>query len=199
MLKGNLSTRPFYNERLVTLLLGGVAILAVVLGAYDAKRLVELSARRNTARAKIEANQGEATRIRGQAQALQQAVDRPTLGRLAGATREANDLIDQRTFSWTGLFGLLETTLPTDVRLVSISPRLDKGTTKLTLTVVARQLEDVDVFSTHLMESGGAFYDVAPTEQQRQDDGTYTARLDVSYLPRRGPVGEASTVREKQQ
>src|SRR6187399_2080706 len=99
MLKGNLSTRPFYNERLVTMAIGVVAAGSVLLAGYDAKRLVDLSSRRSAARAKVEVNSREAVRIRAQADVLQQAVDRPTLMRLAASTREANSLIDQRTFS----------------------------------------------------------------------------------------------------
>jgi hypothetical protein len=200
MLKGNLSSRPFYNQRLVTAALALVAIVALLLTAYDARRLVDLSARRTAARAKIEANDREAARIRGQAQALQQTVDRPTLVRLAGATHEANDLIDQRTFSWTALFGLLETTLPPDVRLVSISPKLEKDRTTISLTVVLRELDDLSVFIDQLMDTGGAFYDVSPTDQQRLDDGTYTARIDAAYLPRRvSPAVDTPSSREKQQ
>lgn len=199
MLKGNLATRPFYNERLVTVALGVVAIAAVLLTAYDVKRLMDLSARRTAATARLDADRRETTRIRGQAEALQQTVDRPTLGRLSAATREANTLIDQRTFSWTRLFSLLESTLPPDVKLVSISPRQEKGTSRVTMMLVLRQLEDVHVFCANLRDTG-AFYDVSPTDSQRQDDGTYSAQVDASYLPRpTPPAAHASTGREKQQ
>jgi hypothetical protein len=199
MLKGNLSTRPFYNERLVTMVLAAIAVGAVLLAGYDVKRLVDLSRRRSAAVAKLEANQREAARIRAQAIAQQQAVDRPTLTRLAAYTREANALIDQRTFSWTGLFSQLEATMPPDVRLVSISPRVEKGTTHLTLSIVLRDLDDVDVFIDNLMRTG-AFYDVAPTEQRQQEDGSFAARLDAAYLSKRpAPAASASSGRERQQ
>jgi Tfp pilus assembly protein PilN len=199
MLKGNLSTRPFYNERLVALALATVAILALLLTAYDARRLVELSHRRTAALVRLDANRREAARIRGQAQALLQAVDRPTLTRLAAATREANGLIDQRTFSWTGLLSLLEQALPLDVRLVSISPRLDKGGTRISMTVALRDLADVDTFIDNLTGTD-AFHDVSPTEQQHLDDGTYTARIDATYdIRRQPPAASGPSVRENQQ
>jgi Tfp pilus assembly protein PilN len=198
MLKGNLSTRPFYNERLVTIALAVVAVLAVLLVGYDAMRIRDLNARRVAARARIDADQREAARIRGQVQSLLQAVDRPTLTRLATFTREANDIIEQRTFSWTSLFEQLEKTLPPDVRLVSISPRVDKGVTIVSMAIVLRDLDDVDVFISNLT-STGAFRDVSPTEQQGLDDGTYSARIDAAYLPHRAPAAAAGSVREKQQ
>lgn len=199
MLKGNLSTRPFYNERLVTMVLAVIAIGAVALTAYDVKRLVELSGRRSAAVAKLEANQREAARIRGQAQALQQAVDRPTLTRLASYTREANTLIEQRTFSWTGVFGHLEKTLPAEVRLLSITPRVEKGATRLTMSIVLRDLDDVAVFIENL-NATGAFYDVGPTEQRQQEDGSFAARVEATYRSERpAPAASASSVRETQQ
>lgn len=199
MLKGNLSTRPFYNERIVTMAVAAIAIAAVLLTAYDVKRLVELSGRRSAALAKLVANQREAARIREQAQALQQAVDRPTLTRLAAYTREANTLIEQRTFSWTGVFGHLEKTLPTDVRLVSISPRVEKGTTRLSMAIVLRDLDDVSVFIENL-NATGAFYDVGPTEQRQQEDGSFAARIEATYRSDRpAPAGAAASGREKQQ
>ncbi len=198
MLKGNLSTRPFYNERLVTLGLAIAAVLVVLLVGYDAMRLVDLNGRRVAARARLDADQREAGRIRAQVQSLLQAVDRPTLTRLTAFTREANDIIDQRTFSWTGLFKQLETMLPPDVRLVSISPRVDKGITTVAMAIVLRNLDDVDVFISNLT-STGMFRDVSPTDQQGLDDGTYSARVDAAYLPRRGPADGVSSVREKQQ
>jgi hypothetical protein len=196
MLKGNLSTRPFYNERLVTIALAVAAVLAVLLVGYDAMRIVDLNARRVAARARIDADQREAARIRGQVQSLQQAVDRPTLTRLAAFTREANDIIDQRTFSWTSLFEHLEKTLPPDVRLVSITPRVDKGVTIVSMAIVLRDLDDVDIFISHLTDTG-AFRDVSPIEQQGLDDGTYSARIDAVYQPRRAPVAGTSPGREK--
>jgi Tfp pilus assembly protein PilN len=198
MLKGNLSTRPFYNERLVTVALAVVAVLAVLLAGYDVARLMDLNTRRVAARARIDADQREAARIRSQVQSLLQAVDRPTLTRLATFTREANDIIDQRTFSWTSLFEQLEKTLPPDVRLVSISPRVDKGVTTVAMAIVLRDLDDVDVFISNLTGTG-AFRDVSPTEQQGLDDGTFSARIDAVYLPRRAPAAVAASGREKQQ
>jgi len=199
MLKGNLSTRPFYNERLVTVAIAVVAVGALLLAGYDAKRLVDLSSRRSAARVKVEVNSREAARIREQAEVLQRGVDRPTLMSLAAWTREANALIDQRTFSWTGLFGQLETTLPLDVRLLSISPRVEKGTTHLSLAIVLRNLDDVDVFIDNLMQTG-AFYDVSPTDERQQEDGTFSARIDAAYLATRPtPAVVAPSSRETQQ
>jgi len=51
------------------------------------------------------------------------------------------ELVDRRTFSWTSLFSVLEQTLPPSVRLLTITPRLDKGVLRLELTAATRSYE----------------------------------------------------------
>lgn len=97
MLKGNLSTRPFYNDRIVTVAIAVAAVLVVVASVVNISQLVRLSSERSAVRARLEADAREAARIRTEAEALQGQVDRVTLARLASSAREANQLIDQRT------------------------------------------------------------------------------------------------------
>jgi hypothetical protein len=77
-----------------------------------------------------------------------------------------------------------------DVRLVSVAPRVEKGVFKVGVTVVGRDFGDVDDF-VEAMFSTGTFYDVAPTEQQRNEDGTYGALIEASYIP---PASEPAAV-----
>lgn len=182
MLRGNLASRPFYNERLATAAVGLVAAVAVFLTGFNIWRLTVLSSERSVVRARLDADGRETGRIQGEAAALRRTVDRPTLARLASSTREANGLIDQRTFSWTTLFGLLEKTLPFDVRLVAVSPRVERNTFIVAMSIVARDFEHIDQFIEGL-EGTGAFYDVAPTDQQRNEDGTYGALIEAAYIP----------------
>src|SRR5262245_11424056 len=181
VLRGNLSTRPFYNERLATLAIAAVAVLAALLTLYNATELLRLSAARRATQAVIDHDQSEAARIRTQAGAAQQNVDRALLAKLAGSTREANDIIDQRTFSWTAFFRLIEKTMPTDARLITVSPRVEKGTFKVGVDIVARTVGDVASFVENLGATG-SFYDVAAINEQVNDEGTLTATIEASYL-----------------
>lgn len=197
MLKGNLSTRPFYNDRLATVAIAVAAALVVVASVVNVTRLVSLSSERSEIRARLEADSREAARIRSEAEELQRRVDRVTLARLATSAREANQLIDQRTFSWTTLLAQLEETLPPGVRLTAISPQAQRGEFRVALAVVARGLDDVDAFVDALLETGG-FYDVAPIEQRANDDGTYQAVVQASYLSSRPAVRPAVAASEVQ-
>ena len=181
MLRTNLSTRPFYNDRLVTLVLTAAAVLAILLTIVNVTQILSLTARRGEIQERLRATETEAADIRARAAAEQQHLDRNSLLSLAASADEANRLIEQRTFSWTALFGLLERAMPMDVRLVSVSPRVETTVLGVTMTVVARDLLDVDAFMGALHDTG-AFYDVMPPEMQQRDDGTVMAVIDASYL-----------------
>ena len=71
------------------------------------------------------------------------------------AARQANELIDRRTFSWTELFNQFETTLPADVRITcGAADSRRTGGILLTLNIVARDVDDVDEFMENLEETG---------------------------------------------
>jgi hypothetical protein len=192
MLTGNLSTRPFYNERLVVFALGVLAAIVVLLTIFNARSLLVLTRERATARAQVTADQTETARLQAQIASLERGLDRNALAALVASSREANDLIRQRTFSWTSLFATLEKKMPADVRLLSVSPQVDNGTLRVSMTVVTRELEDVHAFVEALF-STGTFYDAAPAETQWNEDGTYTALVTASYLASERKATPAAT------
>lgn len=182
MLRGNLATRPFYNERLVTLVLALVALVALALTAFNATRLVQLSARRSELRTQMGTDEAAAAQILANAAAIQNSVDRATLTTLAGSAREANTLIDQRTFSWTTFFGYIEQTIPMGVRLSAVTPEFDKGNIVVNMLLLGRRPDDVAAFMTALEETG-AFYDAFPTSADRTDEGLDRVTVRIGYLP----------------
>jgi hypothetical protein len=184
MLRANLSTRPFYNERLVTLSILLVAVVALALTAYNGTRLVALSQQRSELKSAIDQNESQSARIRDEAERLQKSIDRSTLNVVAASTREANPSIDARTFSWTGLFGHLEKTLPYDVKLVSVNPSVEKGTLKVVMIVIAKQLDDVATL-IEALNGTNAFLDVVPAATDLNEDLTYVARLEATYFSAR--------------
>lgn len=185
MLRGNLSSRPFYNERIVTLVIGIVALAALALAAFNVSQLVALSHRRGELSSRVARDADETRRIQKETDTLRRTVDMNTLKGLAASTREANALIDQRTFSWTVFFGLIEKKLPLDARLVAVAPKIEKGTTTVTMLVVAKSQNDIAALDDAL-QSDGTFYDVTPGSLQQNDDGTLNATIFATYNPPAG-------------
>lgn len=182
MLRGNLATRPFYNERIVSAIMALVAVIVLALTVSNVTRLMALSSRRSELRAQIGADEATAARIRQTAAEVQKGVDRKSLVSLAGSAREANALIDERTFSWTTLLTFIESTIPTGVRLTAITPEFKKNDIIITMMLVGRRFEDVTDF-IQALEATGAFYDAAPTVTEVTEEGLERATVRAFYLP----------------
>jgi len=178
----NLSTRPFYNERvchLVLAILGGVSLWILTLGVIHIVELV----RSNTQLTEIaEERERVTSEMSMQIAALLQETNDPELNKLTGATREANRLIDQRTFSWTEFFNRIERTLPKDVMLTSIRPDIDIDVIRVVVSVIGREVDDIDQFIKGL-EVTGAFEEILAREEETTDDGMYRVQLVGRYVP----------------
>lgn len=194
MLRGNLASRPFYNERLASLLLLVLALVVAGLTAYNAVELWALTAERSRLVAETATNRKEAARIRREADAAVQGADDARLEMLAADSQEANRYLGRRAFSWTNFFGFIERTLPRDVRLVSVTPDPNaEETFQVVMQLVAEDPEALDTFVERLLATG-RFYDMLPPSLQRNDDGTYGVVLPATYLPaiESAPAGDAT-------
>ena len=182
MIRTNLSTRPFYNVRAVQLLLAVLALAVVVATLVNVVQIARLTTSQRTLGARADEAERESARLRGEATRIRAQINPRELQTVADAAREANTIIDRRAFSWTELFAQFEATLPEDVRITQVAPRVDKGIFIVGIAVEARQPEDLDAFIDAL-EMTGAFRDVLATTSQTNDAGLLEAIVEGHYLP----------------
>ena len=180
MLRTNLSTRPFYNERAVHIAIGIAALLLAVLTAWNIVRVVTLSRQNTELATRVNRDHAEAEQLTKMAAEIRGKIDTQELQAVVESAREANALIDQRTFSWTAFFNQLESTMPPDVMLNSVRPSLSEGMTRITMVVLGRRQEDIDEFAEKL-EASGAFEQVLPSQQDRTSEGLYQVVLQSVY------------------
>lgn len=180
MLRTNLSTRPFYNERAVHVAVAVAALLVLAITVLNGVRIVSLSRHSTELASRTGREQGEAVRLTQEAAAIRKTINREELGVIVASAREANALIDQRTFSWTAFFNHIEGTLPPDVMLTSVRPSFEKGETHVAIAVLARRAEDVDELMEKL-EATGAFDQVIPAAQDKTDTGLYRVLIESVY------------------
>jgi Tfp pilus assembly protein PilN len=183
VIRSNLSTRPFYNERAVHawLLIGAVVVAAATM--FNVTRVLTYSRSGTQLTSEASRDETRANELRQQAARLRQTVDPKQIEFASGEARQANELIDRRTFSWTELFNRFETTLPDDVRITAVRPTLDKDRgIVLTLNIIARSVEDVHEFMSKLAESG-AFGHLQPIEDHADEAGNLLATLEMVYAP----------------
>jgi hypothetical protein len=192
MLRTNLSTRPFYNERLVRLLLGALLALVVGVTAVNLWQVFALSRRESELQSGMADASRRATALRGEAAKLRGHINPALAAATAAAAREANGVIGRRAFSWTGLFNRFEDTLPDNVRISAVHPTIDKdGHVLVTMIVIARSVEGVNTFIERL-EQDGAFSDVLSTEESVNTAGFLQATLEGRYAPPQPASGKGA-------
>ena len=183
MLRTNLSTRPFYNERGVRAALAGVALLALGLTLFNVYEILSLRGQSSDARAAIARNEAQAVDLREKARVVRTSIDRAKLDAVRVAANEANALIDRRTFSWTELLNQFQSTLPPDVRIAGVVPQLNQDGRRLVqISVLSRRVEDVEEFMDAL-EQTGAFSGVLSRSDQPEESGTLRSELQGFYQP----------------
>jgi Tfp pilus assembly protein PilN len=182
MLRTNLSTRPFYNERGIHAGLGLAAVVVMVLTIFNLTQIAVLTRRQSELNSRATTAETRARELRAHAVAVRAGLNPKDLEAVSSAAREANQLIGQRLFSWTDLLNRLETTLPDDVRITSMRPIIDKdGRTVIGMTVIGRRVEDVDRFMQNL-EGTGSFSDVFSRDEMSNEDGLRQASVEARYL-----------------
>src|SRR3974377_1175790 len=125
MIRNNLSTRPFYNERAVNAWLAVFAAIVVVATVFNVGSVIADNRSGAALAEQARLDESRAQDLRANAARLRGTVDPRQIAVASAGGRTANDLIDRRTFSWTALFNQFETTLPDDARITSVRPKLD--------------------------------------------------------------------------
>ena len=183
MLQINLGTRPFYNVRAVEVVLGVLAALVIGLTLFNVVRTVRLALSQYTLGARASQAEAEAERLQAEAVRIRSQIDAEELAVVADAAREANAIIDQRAFSWTDLFAQFEATLPPDVRITAVRPRLESnGDFVISVGVEARRSEDLDAFIESLEDRGG-FRDVLSVQERTGEGELIQAVVEGTYVP----------------
>jgi Tfp pilus assembly protein PilN len=186
MIRTNLSTRPFYNERAVRLWLALIALAVVAATTFNVTSVLRYSRSDTQLAGEASRDETRAADLRRQATKLRATVDPKQIEYASNEARQANALIDRRTFSWTELFNRFETTLPDDVRITMVKPTLDKDRgIVLVINVVARGVQDVEKFIDNL-DATKVFTNILTDEDHYDEQGALMVTLEAVYKPERG-------------
>jgi Tfp pilus assembly protein PilN len=188
MLRTNLATQPFYNDRAVRVGIGVVIALVAALTAFNLLQVLSLNARNTEMTVRAESAEARTVQYQQQARTTTQALNTGTLSVVHQAADEANMLIARRVFSWTDLFNRFEETLPENVRVSAVEPQFDRaGRMLLAITVISRRVEDLNEFMDQLELSGG-LHDVIARQDEALDDGTSRSVIQGYYVPSPQPA-----------
>jgi len=186
----NLATRPFYNDSAVRLWILVLALVVLAATAFNVTRLLQYSRSDTELATQASRDETRTAELRAEAAQLRASVDPKQVENASMEARLANDLIDRRAFSWTELFNTFEATLPDEVRITAVRPKVEEDRRiVLSITVVARSVEDLDQFDTSL-EDTGAFRDLVPREDRVNEQGQIEGLIEAVYVPRKASRAE---------
>ncbi len=187
MLRPNLASRPFYNERAAHVVIGLAAAVVLAITVVNAVQVIRLSRHNTELASQTGAERAEVQRLSAEAGRIRRTIDADELALIVSAAQEANSLIDQRTFSWTAFFNRIEATLPADVMLTAVRPSVRDGATHVDIGVLGRRAEDIDEFMEKL-EGSGAFENVVPATQDRTEEGLFRVSIESVYTGHEEPA-----------
>jgi len=183
VIRNNLSTRPFYNTAAVRLWLGAAAAVVVLATGFNVVEVLRYSNSNTELVMHAQDDEARAAELRRSAQTLRASVDVAQVDSVSVDARQANDLIERRTFSWTELFNRFEHTLPDDVRITGVRPSVDKERRiMLVVSVLARGVDDVNQFMENLDQTR-AFAELHSRQEQVTDSGQIESSLEMIYEP----------------
>lgn len=183
MIRNNLSTRPFYNASAVRFWLAAAAAVVALVTLFNVVQVLRYSNSNTELVTRASNDEASARELRSSAQKLRSSVDVAQVDAVSEDARQANDLIDRRTFSWTELFNRFERTLPDDVRITSVQPSIDADRRiVLNVNVLARGVDDVNRFMESL-DATGSFLELRSRQEQTTDDGQIESALEMVYRP----------------
>jgi Tfp pilus assembly protein PilN len=179
----NLSTRPFYNTRAVSFWLLALVCTVVVTTVFNGWRILHYSQSDSALATQATADSSKAAAMRQAAAKLRASVDARQVALVSVEAKKANDLIDRRTFSWTDLLNQFEQTLPADVRITTVRPRVKEDrTVLLAVTAVGRSVDDVNQFVENL-EDTKSFAHLLVRDERTNEAGQLEVTIEANYEP----------------
>lgn len=183
MIRNNLSTRPFYNTAAVRLSLAVAVAIVLLATGLNVVQVLRYSNSNTELVTRAQDDEVRAADLRRSAQKLRASVDLAQVESVSVDARQANDLIERRTFSWTELFNRFEHTLPDDVRITAVHPTVgQERRIVLAVTVLARGVDDVNLFMENL-DRTNAFAELHSRQERVTDSGQIESSLEMIYQP----------------
>lgn len=181
LIKINLSTTPLENHSIyvmTTLILLIVALILTFSNVYDTMSVI--NKKREASKVTIELN----AKIKSnelKIKALQSNISSIKTKEFSEKCDYVNTIVNKRVFSWTQLFNEFEEILPNSVRMIQVTPSIEKGEIKIALAVAAQNLESFLELLKRL-ESSKVFKNVIVSrETTKERELTY--ELSMQYNP----------------
>jgi hypothetical protein len=172
----NFARRPFRDERPIWFFAG--LALAVGIGFFAANLRLFFGYGRQVSdvRQEIDSLERRERVALASAEQARTAIGRFQVSTLAAESRELNRIVLERRFSWLDLLGRLEKTLPGEVRLARLAPKVDEdGSVALALSLVGRGSQSI-VQTIEALSKDPLFSEVEILSETTQEEGVPEGR-----------------------
>jgi len=183
----NLSTRPFPAYRVTNLALLLLFIIIAGISLWQVYSFHYYSELVKGIRKDDQSLRVEKARLETELGELGTRLDRPATTAKLAEIDYLNNLIIRKHFSWTEVFSNLESVIPDNVHLNSVSPEIVKDKVNLNLEITCRSISDESEFIRRLQASP-VFQDVNVSREEQKGAGQVSelgVKLRVSYFPQR--------------
>lgn len=179
----NLAARPYRDYRPVYAVVVAMSLLTAFLMLNNIETWYRYKHDTRSTSGKIDEIEAKTRQERQKQEIAQRQLRNLDLQQLDAQTRFVNAKLAERAFSWSTLLDELESVLPQDVRLVSVSPTFNSdGTIQLALDYQAKGATGL-VTTINRIHGDPQFANPFPAHENRAEDGTYTFNLQVQYRP----------------
>jgi Tfp pilus assembly protein PilN len=179
----NLATEPYRNDLPLASLLLALALVAFGMTGWGSYTYFTTASRKAELERELTGHSERMAAMRTEAEGLAGTLAKVDQETLASQATFVAGILEQRNFSWTRLFDVLERTVPWNVRLTSVRPVFRGGVVEVTLTGTAQDLDALLDFQTALLHSPH-FENVVPGDYERDEaDERIDFKVGATYLP----------------
>ena len=182
IIKNNIASAPLVNYALYFLGCIILAAVTVTFVVWNGLSLAQWKKENDTLKSRIAQQRSQTAEWQRQSYDLQKKINAIKTPAFVSETEFFNQAIKRRVFSWTRLLDEFERLLPKNVRMISVSPSIQRESIGIKLEVSARSLNDIVELITAFQNSPN-FSNVVFRSEQDQDDGQLGASVSLDYFP----------------
>tara|TARA_B100001123_G_scaffold441920_1_gene584254 strand:- start:23478 stop:24041 length:564 start_codon:yes stop_codon:yes gene_type:complete len=180
MNKLNLSTKPFYNERIINLILGASIVFLFLFFLKGVSQLGVLLDQESALQRQLLEERGVSEALAAEAIELLRESGPTDSGGVSEEMEIARRLVERRIFSWSAFLSNLENAIPPSVMLTAVTPQISDNAISFSLGIRGRTANDLNIF-LEALEEESEFSELLIKEEELIQGGDYTGVLEGVY------------------
>lgn len=178
----NLSSKPFYNFKILLALSIFIYFLSIAFASYSIYKLYNSFKLSEDAKIRIGDLNKELKKSMEENNNLRNRLNSIDKKMVIDKAEEVNNLLLERTFSWSNLLETLENTLPEEVRLLSLSTSKE-GKSSLNIKLIGLSSKRDGMLQTiEALKNNNSFKNIRPVQfQDEERSSSLGKRFEIQF------------------